>query len=546
MQKIETVSSLSNNLLQQELIDHPQTHIGERPSHYAGRIGNWYSSNVSISYRKTLGQYFTPVEVADFMASLSSSSKNIIRIIDPGAGTGILSCSVCEHLAGLQKRPSEIILDVYESDMRLCEVLNKTLSHLSAFIKEQGISLNFTIHSADFILSKADWLRQTPLFPRHRSEEGEYDICIANPPYFKLQKTDIRSKAASSVVHGQPNIYALFMAISASILKENGELIFITPRSFTSGIYFRLFREKFFETMRPEHIHIFESRRDAFKKEGVLQENIIIKARREQSWQAHHKNCRITISSSTGAEDIKESRQKIIPLKTVLDIKTKEKILKIPTNGRVARDVRIIQQWTGSLLSYGLEISTGPIVAFRCTRYIYSKEQPGKTYAPLLWMQNIKPMSVLWPNLHTRKPQFIEIRDDSLRLMVPNKNYVLIRRFSAKEEPRRLIAAPFIGKNFSAELLGLENHLNYIYRPKGSLTEQEACGLAALFNSTLMDSYFRTLNGNTQVGSIEIRAIPLPPIEIISEIGQIVMSQQIKPDDIDTLINAFLKERRSK
>ena len=39
----------------------------------------------------------------------------------------------------------------------------------------------------------------------------------------------------------------------------------------------------------------------------------------------------------------------------------------------------------------------------------------------------------------------IKVPGETLRLLVPNRNYVLIRRFSAKEEMRRLTAAQALG-----------------------------------------------------------------------------------------------------
>jgi adenine-specific DNA-methyltransferase len=94
---------------------------------------------------------------------------------------------------------------------------------------------------------------------------------------------------------------------------------------------------------------------------------------------------------------------------------------------------------------------------------------------------------------------------------VPNKNYVLLRRFSTKEDVRRIVAAPILQDQFKSDVIGIENHLNYIYHRVGTLSEDEAFGLAAILNCSLIDTYFRTFNGNTQVSATELRQMPLPP-----------------------------------
>lgn len=45
-------------------------------------------------------------------------------------------------------------------------------------------------------------------------------------------------------------------------------------------------------------------------------------------------------------------------------------------------------------------------------------------------------------------------------------------------------------------------------------------GLYVLFNSTLYDRYYRILNGTTQVSSIEVNSMPVPPISIIESMGK--------------------------
>lgn len=59
-------------------------------------------------------------------------------------------------------------------------------------------------------------------------------------------------------------------------------MVYIIPRSWTSGAYFKKFRQKFLDEGALEHIHLFVSRDKVFEKESVLQETIIIKAKEQR------------------------------------------------------------------------------------------------------------------------------------------------------------------------------------------------------------------------------------------------------------------------
>ena len=91
-----------------------------------------------------------------------------------------------------------------------------------------------------------------------------------------------------------------------------------------------------------------------------------------------------------------------------------------------------------------------------------------------LWMNHVRAMRATWP-LDRHKPEYIE-RAGAEALLVANRNYVLLRRFSAKEEARRLTAAPWIATDFAIPDVGLENHLNYVHRPGGTISEDEVWG----------------------------------------------------------------------
>lgn len=394
--------------------------------------------------------------------------------------------------AGAAKRthpPARHGVSSYEIDGELAEALRVAINYLTRWAALRTISLRATVKRQDFVLENAGGLRSTGvLFDRR--DYTPFDLVVANPPYFKIPKSDPRAQPATSVVHGQPNIYALFMAASAALLREGGELAFITPRSFTSGAYFRVFRERFFASVRLVSVHIFNSRRDAFGRDDVLQENIIVRGIRDDAWHQNARRATLVVSSSHGVADLKNLVRRSMPLTSALDMSSTDRVLRLPILEGEHEAVRLVDSWPASLHEYGLNISTGPVVPYRATKFLRMASVSSAVLVPLIWMHHVHAMRVRWPN-EARKPQYIQIGHAERSLLVPNRNYVLLRRFSAKEEARRLVAAPWINSNNPSQLLGIENHLNYIHRPGSELEEDEAWGLSALLNSSLLDTYFR-------------------------------------------------------
>ncbi len=329
------------------------------------------------------------------------------------------------------------------------------------------------------------------------------------------------------LVSGQPNIYALFMALSASMLKPGGEMVFITPRSFCSGLYYKRFRNWFLENMELSNIHIFESRSAIFKSDNVLQENIIIKAKKSKGSQG-----KLTISVSPN-KDFFKHRKITLPASDVIFHNNRNNFIRIPTSLLDVEVLHIIDNWPCTLRELGLEISTGPVVPFRAEKFLLPELVEKPKSAPLLWMHNMKDMEVVWPLKKNNKAGAIKVCAESRPLLLPVRNYVLLKRFSSKEQRRRLYAAVFMEKGFPHDIVGIENHVNYIHRPKGNLTIQETFGIAALLNSRIIDNYFRSLNGNTQVNATEIRSLPLPNIEAVKEIGNAVYKSEVGGKEVD-------------
>ena len=494
------------------------------PADYAAELQARYGRNANDEDRRELGQYFTPVKVARLMAELvSDTTSEELRILEPGSGAAVLTAALCEALPATVK---SIHIDAFELHPELAALCEETLRFTESWLEERGTACSFTVHRKDFVLENASCLR-AELFGARKG----YDIAISNPPYFKLQKQDPRARAAAEIVHGQPNIYALFMAIMAGLLKDNGTMVTITPRSFAAGDYFRRFRQALFSIVTPEAVHLFGSRREAFRVDEVLQENVILSARRSLP----RAQSVVNVSASRGVEDLETRSKRDVPLARVVDLHSRSVTLHIPRSTVDDDVLALVESWPGTLHSLGLEVSTGPVVAFRSTEFLRG-EQSADT-VPLLWLQHVSSMNIEWPAA-TSKRQYIVSSSASEALLLPNRTCVVMRRFSSKEEHRRLVAAPLIGGTLPGEMIGLENHLNYIYRPRGIMGADEARGVASLLNSAVVDRYFRISNGNTQVSASELRLMPLPPREQIESIGRAMHGKAISM--LDRIVDATL------
>ena len=510
----------------------------ELPSHFADRLGVEYASSISQEHKKLNGQFFTPLEIASFMASYSQFSGNSLRILDPGCGSMVLSCSLIEHLVGSNKNLQSVELVAYETDSNLIPISNQSIRYLREWTKDKGVKITTTLHAEDFILHNADCLKESDnLFAKPIEL---FDIVISNPPYFKLAIDDKRTIAAKIVVNGHPNIYAIFMALSAKLLNENGELIFITPRSYASGGYFKIFRKYFFSLIELDKAHLFVSRKDTFNRDKVLQETIIIKGTRKKILNP---NKQIVISSSSGLKDLTSPSIKLFPKSDIINLSSNEKILYLPTNDYEEAIIEIFRNWSGNLSKYNIKISTGPVVAFRSMDYITESFENGNgQLAPLFWLHNVKQMVLEWPVIKPQKGQYVNIEDKSKSILIPNKNYVLLRRFSSKDDKNRLVAAPYFCNYIKSDFIGVENKVNYIYRPNGHLERNEVVGLCALLNSSLFDAYFRIFNGNVNVSATELKDMSLPPLETIQEIGNvIILSNNFSVENINRIVNGYFE-----
>jgi adenine-specific DNA-methyltransferase len=517
----------------------------ELPSIFSDRLGLVYTSQVSSGHKKKLGQYFTPVEIAKLMAQFCTVDREKIKILDPGCGVGILSCALAEYISLNNPNVREIEITAFETDLDIIAYAERSFSHLGEWLRKRGVLLTHFVCINDFIHHNALVLENQT----GTGQEELFDVMICNPPYFKIAKDDPINVAARSIIHGQTNIYCIFLMLGAKLLKEHGQCIFITPRSFASGSYFRLFRELFFSMMEFQHIHLFDSRRDAFQRDKVLQENIIVSCIKNQQMANQlplpfDERRQVSISVSNGLHDIASRKVKDYALNDLVDLKSEQRILYIPTSANDDQVISLFKSWKSRLKDFKINVSTGKVVAHRSSEWI--SIGAAKDTVPLIWLNNVDKMKFHWPievgSKGKEKWQHMVSSKASASVLIPNKDYIFLRRFSSKDDHSKLIATPYFSKDLkNYRMIGVENHLNVIYHTEKAMLKSEVIGLSALLNSKLFDVYFRTFNGNINVSATELKEITFPDVATIRKIGNMIDMNNYTQDYLDQIIGDFFK-----
>lgn len=377
----------------------------------------------------------------------------------------------------------------------------------------------------DFIEAGTDILAGRLTSSRQRS----FNQIILNPPYRKINTDSKTRELLRTVGIETSNLYTAFISICVALLEQGGELVAITPRSYCNGPYFKAFRKAFLDVMSFRRVHLFESRDLAFQDNQVLQENIIFNAVKTQD-----RSRNVLIVSSAGAEDEWEKVQEVKHGQLVRPDDPDLFIHILPDD--VAHDIaRQMMSLTSTLADLGITISTGRVVDFRAKDHL--RMERGKETVPLIYPVNLREGFVKWPVKSSKKPQALASHPETVSLLVPAGFYVLVKRFSAKEERRRIVAAVFDPGSVKSDTVGFENHLNYYHQNGGGLSEHAAIGLAAFLNSSVVDSYFRQFNGHTQVNATDLRSLKYPTSAELERLGREVGIVFPAQNELDHLVN---------
>lgn len=459
-------------------------------------------ASLSSETQAKLGQHFTPRLAAELLATMPRcTEQDRVSVLDPGAGSGMLMAAAIHRLVK-EARPKSIDVAAVEVDDHLLGWLRVAADECTSWAAAQGCEVTVRVVNEDLILTSGT-LDQPDL-------AGLYDLVIMNPPYAKLPVRSSHRRAMAARGLDCPNLYAAFVALGVDALRDGGQIVAITPRSFANGPYFETFRKHFLNTVAIDRIHTFESRDTVFSESGVLQENIVFSATRCGERRA------VRLTESNGHLDIGASGRSVA-YDVLVQPADPHQFIRLGS----AADAEIgkaMAALPATIRDLGLQVSTGRVVDFRARDNL--RDSPDEACVPLLYPGNLRGGLVEWPR-DIRKPQgFAILRPEHVqKALIPSGYYVLVKRFSAKEERRRVVAAVWDPTARDETSIAVENHLNVVHDNGRGLSPEVAWGLSAWLNSTLVDRYFRTFSGHTQVNATDLRTLPFPTLEALRQLG---------------------------
>ncbi|MHB8699702.1 MAG: BsuBI/PstI family type II restriction endonuclease [Nitrososphaerales archaeon] len=459
------------------------------------------------------------------MASFFDFETKHIRILDPGSGAGMLFAACVEEIIRKHVMPARISVTAYEIDNLLAEDVKEVFKICSDSCRNAGIDFEGELIEADFIIDSADRLGLSIANVKY------FNYVIMNPPYGKISSSTETYKTLRSMGMETPNYYAAFMTLAERLLEDGGQMVSITPRSFCNGPYFKPFRRSLLDTMSIRRIHLFTSRTQSFRADEVLQENIILYSAKGKQDNP------VIISSSEGPDEVLSMRE--VDKNKIISPDDPEYFIHIvpdELSDNIAQKMGLLK---ASLSDIGLSVSTGKIVDFRSERFLQHKQSAYS--APLIGLANINSGGfVRWPITNFRKPQYISVTPETKSLLLPKGNYVIVKRFAANEEKKRIVAAVYDTQRFDAPLIGFENKVNYFHNYGSGLDVVTAKGLAVFLNSTLADSFFRQFSGHTQVNSTDLRNFKYPTLTELEMLGKQISDEFPDQNQLDDLVQKVL------
>ncbi|MFN0243207.1 MAG: hypothetical protein ACKVWV_09980 [Planctomycetota bacterium] len=262
-----------------------------------------------------------------------------------------------------------------------------------------------------------------------------------------------------------------------------------------------------------------------------MQENVIFHARKATK--------RTTVVLSTSASPSARVTKRTVLHDAVVNPRDADAFIHLAVSAADERVAAQIQKLPCKLADLEIQVSTGRVVDFRAREHL--RQDPGPRTVPLIYPAHFNGGFVAWPRVGGKKPNALADVAATADLMVTGGTYVLTKRFTSKEERRRVVAVVYDPARLPAGLdrVGFENHVNYFHVNGEGLPKLIALGLAAYLNSSLVDAFFRQFNGHTQVNAADLRSLRYPSRENLTAIGRRIGSTFPDQDGLDRIVDGL-------
>lgn len=460
-----------------------------------GRYTRLVSSQIPAQHKKRLSQYFTPMPIAQTMASMTNLQCGA-SIGDYGAGTGILSATLLAshyHEVSADRRP--IRVSAYEIDSGLHEGIRSLYNGVGSYAIKEGFQEPLLNINGDFF-SKAQHIFSC-------EQTNTLDSVVLNPPYQKLKQSTPLARLFIENGIPVPNLYAAFIVLSIQMLKQRGELVAIVPRSFCSGPYFRKFREWLMEHGAIDWFVRFNRRSNVFRGDNVLQENVIFRFVKGKQQPA----CvRVTLSSSP--EELPEY-EGLVPSKDIFP--NKGEVFFVPGSLTELNALHYTLAHPHTLDSLGLKVSTGKLEDFRVKDDLRTTQVNGAF--PVLYAQHWSrgETNLQWEDDAIGKQCWYLPSGNGVRRLVKAGHYVAIKRISANDDRSgRCHPVLITPDSMPGSYWAIDNHIQLVSNciPEDKWTKK----LVEYLSSANVNNALRVISGTTQINCSDLKLLRYPKL----------------------------------
>lgn len=477
-------------------------------------IGSTYAAMLPRDVRAKRGVYYTPPPLARRLLDAAEEAGvdwSTAHVLDPacggGAFVGPVAGRIAEALRGCNRR---VVVRNVATRLRGYEIDPFAAWMSKAFLAATLHSmLNGLGGDLGEVVAVCDSLRQL--------QPEAFDLVIGNPPYGRVTLTREQREPFRRSLFGHANLYAVFLDLAIHKSKPRGGVIaYVTPTSFLSGEYFKRLRELLACEANPVSLDLVAERTGVF--DGVLQETMLAVFRRGEASRNTTVNF---VEASETRLDLKAGETATLPK----DAAAPWILPRAGSETALARRMRILPS---RLADWGYKVSTGPLVWNRYKGQLRTRRSKG--CVPIVWAESVSADGTFALRSARRNhlPYFLLGEADAwLRI---ERGCVLLQRTTAKEQPRRLVAAELpqsLVDEFGS--VTVENHLNMVV----PIVERPSVGtevLAAFLNSSVADRAFRCINGSVAVSAYELHSLPLPTPESMRALSELLRSPCSRSD----------------